>query len=97
MLNRHSSTVRSAPAYVSMGDEVVSLVLEGEIVGNETAGDLTGGKLRPTAVYVIDSSGVSRLAVQPGRWRAATVILIALGICLQYALQRWRRRTTTGG
>ncbi len=97
MLKRHSARVRSAPAYVSLGDEMVSLVLEGEIAGNRTASDLTGGKVRPTAVYLIDGSGVRRLGAPPGRQSAAMLALVLLGACLQYALQRWRRRATKGG
>ena len=77
--------VRSAPAYVSLGDEVVSLVVEGEMAGSPG-----GGEARPVAVYLIDSNGVRKFTAQPGSRSTVIVALVGLGACLLYALQRMR-------
>ena len=70
----------------------MSLVLEGNMAGNRAEGEPSSEKIRPTAVYLIDNSGVRKLAVHSRRRNVAVLALI-IGACLQYALQKLARRS----
>ncbi len=86
---------RGGPLYAHTGGEVVSLVPEvaGREVGLDAARGLALRLLAPSSVYVIDESGVHRLALANRRAGLVALGLVSLLGPFQYWLigRRGRR------
>ncbi len=88
-----ASLLRGTPVYVRRGAETIALVPEVAVTSRSHKSKPEVTAIQPSAVYVIDGSGVTRLAPGSGVKGQSKLVLLSLLLGpVLYLWARWSRK-----